>query len=152
MHPTNAIVNENGWRRSSSRVVGSCRGGRSTCVAARPEANAGSGGICGSRSDTSQRKARACYAGKRFHSQAQRYEIDESARVPMRDGNVLSAIVVRPRRLVGPQPAVLELTIYASEQNRTTALEAAAQGFVGIVATSRGARERRSGGPVRARG
>lgn len=64
-------------------------------------------------------------------SEAQRYEIDESARVPMRDGNVLSAIVVRPRRLVGPQPAVLELTIYASEQNRTTALEAAAQGFVG---------------------
>lgn len=64
-------------------------------------------------------------------SEAQRYEIDESARVPMRDGNVLSAIVVRPRRLVGPPPAVLELTIYASEQNRTTALEAAAQGFVG---------------------
>lgn len=79
-------------------------------------------------------------------AEARRYQIDEAARVPMRDGNVLSAIVVRPRRLVGPQPAVLELTIYANEQNRTTAMEAAAQGFVGIVATSRG--KRGSAGPV----
>ena len=79
-------------------------------------------------------------------AEALRYEIDEAVRVPMRDGNVLSAIVVRPRRLVGPQPAVLELTIYAGADNRTTAMEAAAQGFVGIVATSRGKRE--SAGPV----
>ncbi len=75
-----------------------------------------------------------------------RYEVDEAARVPMRDGNVLSAVIVRPRRLVGPQPAILELTIYANEQNRATAMESAVQGFVGIVVTSRG--KRGSAGPV----
>lgn len=79
-------------------------------------------------------------------AEGRRYQIDETVRVPMRDGNVLSAIVVRPRRLVGPQPTVLELTIYANGQNRATAMEAAAHGFVGIVATSRG--KRSSAGPV----
>lgn len=78
--------------------------------------------------------------------EARRFEIDERVRVPLRDGNILSAIVVRPRRLRGKQPAVLEFTIYADEQNRATALEAAANGFVGIVATSRG--KRASAGPV----
>jgi putative CocE/NonD family hydrolase len=80
-------------------------------------------------------------------AEARRYAIDDSVRIPLRDGNVLSAVVVRPRRLAGPQPAVLEFTIYANDQNRLTALESAANGFVGIVATTRG--KRASAGPVR---
>jgi putative CocE/NonD family hydrolase len=79
-------------------------------------------------------------------SEARRYWFDSTARVPLRDGNVLSAIIVRPRAAVGRQPTVLEFTIYANDNNRRTALEAAACGFVGIVATSRG--KRASRGPV----
>jgi putative CocE/NonD family hydrolase len=78
-------------------------------------------------------------------SEQRRYRI-EQARVPLRDGNILSAIVVRPRRLTGPQPTVLEFTIYANEDNRAVALEAAANGFVGVVANTRG--KRASRGPV----
>lgn len=79
-------------------------------------------------------------------AESRRFEITESARVPLRDGNVLSAVVVRPRRLTGKQPTVLEFTIYANAVNRWTALEAASQGFVGVVATTRGKRE--SAGPI----
>ena len=73
-------------------------------------------------------------------AETRRYDIEEHARVPLRDGNALTAVVVRPRRLLGPQPAVLEFTLYANEQNRASAMEAASQGFVGIVATTRGKR------------
>ncbi len=79
-------------------------------------------------------------------AESRRYEITESARVPLRDGNVLSAVVVRPRRLIGRQPTVLEFTIYANTFNRLTAIEAASQGFVGVVANTRGKRE--SAGPI----
>ena len=79
-------------------------------------------------------------------AESARYIVDSTARVPLRDGNVLSAIIVRPRHPGGRQPAVLEFTIYASEQSRAVALEAAAHGFVGIVATTRGKRESR--GPI----
>ncbi len=79
-------------------------------------------------------------------AEAARYLVDSGVRVPLRDGNVLSAVVVRPRRPGGPQPVVLEFTIYAGEQNRAVALEAAAHGFVGVVATTRGKRDSR--GPI----
>lgn len=79
-------------------------------------------------------------------AESRRYDITEAARVPLRDGNALTAIVVRPRRLMGRQPTVLEFTIYANANNRLTAVEAASQGFVGVVATTRGKRE--SSGPV----
>ncbi len=79
-------------------------------------------------------------------AESRRFAITESARVPLRDGNVLSAVVVRPRRLTGRLPTVLEFTIYANSVNRWTALEAASQGFVGVVATTRGKRE--SAGPI----
>ncbi len=79
-------------------------------------------------------------------AESARYVVDSAARVPLRDGNVLSALIVRPRHPGGRQPAVLEFTIYASDQNRAVALEAAAHGFVGIVATTRG--KRASRGPI----
>lgn len=80
-------------------------------------------------------------------AEARRYAITEQARVPLRNGGSLTATVIRPRSLRGKQPAILEYTIYAGAQNRLTALEAASQGFVGVVATSRG--KRTSSGPVR---
>lgn len=80
-------------------------------------------------------------------AERRRYAIEEAASVPLRDGGTLTATVVRPRRLRGPQPAVLEYTIYAGPQNRINAIDAASQGFIGIVATSRG--KRTSTGPVR---
>lgn len=79
--------------------------------------------------------------------EARRYVIDEAARVPLPDGHTLTATVVRPRRLPGRQPAVLQYTIYASAQNRLSAIEMASEGFVGVVATARG--KRGSTGPVR---
>ncbi|MBX9927693.1 MAG: CocE/NonD family hydrolase, partial [Gemmatimonadaceae bacterium] len=79
-------------------------------------------------------------------AEARRYQIAEAARVPLRDGNTLTAVVVQPRRLVGRQPTVLEFTIYANAGNRAVALEAASQGFVGVVATTRG--KRGSAGPI----
>ena len=80
-------------------------------------------------------------------AETRRYAITAHARVPLRDGGSLTVTVVRPRSLRGKQPAVLEYTIYAGAQNRLSALEAASQGFVGVVATSRG--KRLSTGPVR---
>lgn len=79
-------------------------------------------------------------------AESARYVVDSAVRVPLRDGNALSAVIVRPRKPGGRQPAVLELTIYAGEQNHMVALEAAAHGFVGIVATTRG--KRASRGPI----
>lgn len=69
-----------------------------------------------------------------------RYEIDEDVRVRTRDGAEIAAMVVRPRRLSGPQPAVLVFTMYADEGNLTRALEVAAHGYVGVVANVRGKR------------
>jgi putative CocE/NonD family hydrolase len=75
-----------------------------------------------------------------------RYIIDDSVLVRTRDGASVSAIVVRPRNANGSQPAVLSFTIYADDNNLVQAREIAANGYVGIVATTRG--KRYSAGPV----
>lgn len=75
-----------------------------------------------------------------------RYITEDSVLVATRDGTRVSAIVVRPRRLTGPQPAILSFTIYADEGNLLTAREMAANGYVGVVANTRG--KRYGTGPV----
>jgi len=58
---------------------------------------------------------------------------DEMIRTP--EGQRLAAVVVRPRIASGKLPALLEFTILDSQER---ALEAAAHGYAGIVAHSRG--------------
>lgn len=77
---------------------------------------------------------------------ARRYEVQSDIRIPTRDGAVLSAIVVRPRRLTGPQPAVLFHSIYTAAPVERQAFVSAAHGYVGITTFTRG--KRSSAGPV----
>ncbi|CAN5912826.1 hypothetical protein BH11GEM2_BH11GEM2_14590 [soil metagenome] len=71
---------------------------------------------------------------------ARRYVIDDSVLVRTRDGSAISAIVVRPRAPAGRHPAVLSFTIYAEARNLGVAMQHAANGYVGIVANTRGKR------------
>jgi putative CocE/NonD family hydrolase len=68
-----------------------------------------------------------------------RYLINEEVVVSPRDGAELSVITPRKRGL-GRMPAVLIFTIYADASNEKQAVLAAAKGYVGVVATSRGKR------------
>ncbi|HVH12928.1 MAG TPA: CocE/NonD family hydrolase, partial [Longimicrobium sp.] len=71
---------------------------------------------------------------------ARRYHVNEEVRVRTRDGAEVAAILVRPRRPDAPAPAILAFTIYADERNLARAMEAAAHGYVGVVANTRGKR------------
>ena len=69
---------------------------------------------------------------------AARYVMDK-ALIKSADGASLVAYVVRPKAATAPLPAALVFTIYAEAQRPwSVAQQAAAQGFVGVVAFSRG--------------
>lgn len=67
-----------------------------------------------------------------------RYIIDDSVLIKTKDGATISAIVTRKRSVTVAQPAVLVFTIYAEENNINKAKIAAAYGYAGIVAYTRG--------------
>jgi putative CocE/NonD family hydrolase len=70
---------------------------------------------------------------------SQRYSIDRGVLIRTRQGATITADVVRPRRLAGPQPTVLRFTIYSDRVfNLYSAKDAAAHGYVGMLATARG--------------
>jgi len=70
---------------------------------------------------------------------AKRFAIERGTPIRTKEGATLSADVVRPRRLAGPQPAALRFTIYSDPAfNLKSAKDAAARGYVGVLATSRG--------------
>jgi putative CocE/NonD family hydrolase len=70
---------------------------------------------------------------------AQRYVIDRGVLIRTRQGATLTADIVRPRRLAGPQPTVLRFTIYSDRVfNFYSAKDAATHGYVGVLATARG--------------
>ncbi len=71
---------------------------------------------------------------------ARRYIVDENVSIRTRDRSTVSAIVVRPRNGPARQPTALVFTIYAQSGNLTTAMESAANGYVGVVANTRGKR------------
>jgi putative CocE/NonD family hydrolase len=64
-----------------------------------------------------------------------RYAAEEEVQIKTADGTALSAIVVRPKGTPKPLPALLEFTLYDSQNY---AKECAAHGFVGVVAYARG--------------
>lgn len=68
-----------------------------------------------------------------------RFVVDRGVSIRTRQGASLTADVVRPRRLIGPQPTALRFTIYSDPAfNLKSAKEAAARGFVGVLASARG--------------
>lgn len=70
-----------------------------------------------------------------------RYDIEPNILITTPDGVELSATVVRKKNLVGKVPTALQFTIYADESAHiNTAIHAAAHGYVGVVANSRGKR------------
>jgi putative CocE/NonD family hydrolase len=70
---------------------------------------------------------------------ARRFIIDRGVLIKTRDGATIAADVVRPKRLTGPQPAVLHFTIYTSPPiNLRDAKDAAVRGYVGVFANARG--------------
>ena len=64
-----------------------------------------------------------------------RYAVDDQVLIKTPDGVSIAALLVRPRSISKPLPALLEFTIYDS---RNYAKECAAHGYVGVVAYARG--------------
>jgi uncharacterized protein len=64
-----------------------------------------------------------------------RYTVDNKILVKTRDGVKISALVIRPKQTGKKLPALLEFTIYDSQNY---AKECAAHGYVGVVAYTRG--------------
>jgi hypothetical protein len=70
---------------------------------------------------------------------AQRFDIDRGVLIRTDRGATLSVDIVRPRRLTGPQPTALRFTIYSDPAfNLKSAKEAAARGYIGVLASARG--------------
>jgi putative CocE/NonD family hydrolase len=79
-------------------------------------------------------------AGLMAKEEERRYLVDEQVRIRTKAGATICATVVRPRtpkRL----PTAFGSTIYANASNRSEAVHSASEGFVGLVANSRGKRE-----------
>jgi hypothetical protein len=70
---------------------------------------------------------------------ARRYDVGDDVRIKVPGGATVSAFVVRPRRLAGPQPTVLFSTIYTNRAESQAYL-AAAHGYVGVTSFTRGKR------------
>ena len=69
---------------------------------------------------------------------AKRYIVQDSMLIKAKHGATLAAIVVRKKNVITPQPAALVFTIYAEPNNLYQAKTAAAYGYTGIVALTRG--------------
>ncbi len=70
---------------------------------------------------------------------AQRYLIDRTILVPTPDGARIAAMTVRPKREAARWPTLLGFTIYANDDwSFADAKKAAAYGYAGVVAYSRG--------------
>ncbi len=63
--------------------------------------------------------------------EAQRYIVDNDVSIAMADGRSVPATVIRPKRVANPLPTLLE---FALSDAPTDAKEAAAHGYVGVVA------------------
>lgn len=64
--------------------------------------------------------------------------IQDSTLITMRDGVKLAAVIVRDRKITGPQPVVMMSNIYANTEEINTAKEIVSHGYVGIILNTRG--------------
>ncbi len=72
---------------------------------------------------------------------AKRYVIEPNVLIKTKTGVSLSAVVVRPKKSSGKLPAAFQFSIYADEAwHIKTAIHAAAHGYVGVIANTRGKR------------
>ena len=73
--------------------------------------------------------------------QEKRFIIEPNVLIETPEGVKLSAVVVRRRDMLGKQPAAFQFTIYADEAwHIKEAIHAAAHGYVGVIANTRGKR------------
>ncbi len=85
--------------------------------------------------------AQARAAGLIEADAGRRFLVDDSVMIDVGDGIRLSAHLARGRTASGPLPAAMVFTIYTDpQQNRATAMMAAAHGYAGIVVDARGKR------------
>lgn len=70
------------------------------------------------------------------------YDVQDSVMVPMTDGALLSAMVVRKKGETRPMPVILQFTIYVRDKGRDlqSLKESADRGYVGVIAYTRGKR------------
>lgn len=68
------------------------------------------------------------------------YDIQDDVLIKTRDGALISAIVVRKKGITTPQPVILQFTIYVRDRDIKGLKEAADNGYVGVMAYSRGKR------------
>jgi uncharacterized protein len=70
------------------------------------------------------------------------YDIQDSVLIKTRDGATISAIVIRKKAAAAPKPVILQYTIYVRDKVRDikTTKESADNGYVGVIAYTRGKR------------
>jgi putative CocE/NonD family hydrolase len=68
------------------------------------------------------------------------YDIQDDVLIKTRDGALISAIVVRKKGVTTPQPVILQFTIYVRNRDIKSLKEAVDNGYVGVMAYSRGKR------------
>jgi putative CocE/NonD family hydrolase len=70
------------------------------------------------------------------------YDIQDSVMIKTRDGAFISAIVVRKKGVSTPQPVILQYTIYVMDKGKDikSLKKAADNGYVGVIAYTRGKR------------
>lgn len=88
-----------------------------------------------------QRETQSLIGGLIREHEVARFVIEPDIRITTPDGITLSAAMIRPRAARGPLPTVLRYTIYTDTiRNLQSAREAAARGYVSVVADARGKR------------
>jgi uncharacterized protein len=70
--------------------------------------------------------------------EVKRFIIEDSVLIKTRDGATISAVIVRNRNIGGKQPTILKFNIYNSSSDKEMAKISAINGYVGIVASTRG--------------
>ncbi|MEO6636699.1 MAG: CocE/NonD family hydrolase [Ginsengibacter sp.] len=80
--------------------------------------------------------------GKQFLAEQEEREfiIEDSVLIKTRDGSIISATVVRKRDILGKQSSILVFNIYTSPGDKSRAKQSAINGYVGVVADTRGKR------------
>jgi putative CocE/NonD family hydrolase len=68
------------------------------------------------------------------------YDIQDDVLIKTKDGALISAIVVRKKGITTPQPVILQFTIYVRNRDIKSLKEAVDNGYVGVMAYSRGKR------------
>ncbi len=70
------------------------------------------------------------------------YDIQDSVMIKTRDGAFISAMVVRKKGISDPKPVILQFTIYVRDKGRDikSLKEAVDNGYVGVIAYTRGKR------------